>query len=504
MPRLMAIDFDHQNVRLVLANSDRRQNLRVICVSQTPVASGEEPIAQRVGAALGEAVRVAGGEKARCLIGIGHGQIDLAHVHVPPSTDAELPGLVANLAHRELTTANDDAAIDFVAYESDDTLRPVCVMVLPDEERRHIELVCQHAGIQPTRIVPRAFGLQAFCVESDPTLVVSCAESGADLVLLNNGQPLVARSLRFPTQSTPQQIARHLTNEIRRTWLSHPLEDQIPDSVSHIRIFSDEPRATALSTILAEELETMPVIVNPFDSLPTDLKTTPGSDCSSLLGMLLAESAGDRPAVDFLSPKRPPHPGNRTKPFIAAALCLAVIVAGGIWYVQSQFADIDAENKRLTNELADLKALVKKSAPKRQLAKVLSAWEDSRIAWPDELRDITLRMPARSDMTIRNLTVTSGRNGTSVMSFRGVATNPDAVAIMENRLRDKHHNPRTPGLREQSVGDKSVWTFQTSMSLTSRTPAEYNSHLDADSQADADPQAKSNPPETSIDQRTSE
>jgi hypothetical protein len=498
MPRLLAIDWDHQNVRLVLADSDRRQNLRVIAVSQTAVAAGEESIEQRIGSALGEAVRAAGGEKARCLIGIGHGQIDLAHVEVPPSTDDEIPDLVVNLAQRELTTATDGTAIDFVAYKSTGTMRPVCIMVLPDEERAHIQAVCQFAGIQPTRIVPRTFGLKAFGTESDPTLVVSCTDSSADLALFDRGQPLVARSLRFPTNSTLPRIAGYLTNELRRTLLSHPHEDELPETISQVCVLSNEPLAKALVGPLAEEFETSPVVVNPFVGLQTSLPATPDAGYSSLLGMLLVESSGERPDVDFLHPKQPPRPTSRTTPFIAAALCFVLLVVGGVWYTQTQFANIDAENERLTKELAELKSLVKKSSPKRQLAKMLSAWEQSRINWPDELRDITLRMPPRSAMTIQNLTVSAGRNGSSVISFRGAATNPDAVAIMESRLRDKYHNPRTPGLREQRSGDKTMWTFQTSMSVKARTKAEYTSHLDADLAA------KAGDPSTSDEARTSE
>lgn len=480
MSRLLAIDWDHQNVRVVVAEEGRNKSLRVVAADQTAVPAGEEPIEQRIGLALSEAIRSTKSEKARCLIGIGHGQIDLAYVQVPPATDSELPGLVANLAQRELATATDDAAVDFVVYQSTEPLRPVCVMVLPEEERRHIDTVCQHAGISPTRIVLRAFGLKAFSADPDPTILVSCADAGADLVLLDNGQPLVARSLRFPTNSTLPQISQHFTNELRRTLLSHPQEFPLPDIISHINILNDGPLADALKQPLTEEYEASAAIINPFASVQSDLPTTANADYSGLLGMLLNESSGEPPDVDFLNPKQPPTSVGKTKPLIAAALCLITLIAGGVWYVQSQYAEIDSENARLSTELSELKALVKKSLSKRRLARSLTSWEKSRITWPDELRDITLRMPPRDAMTIQNLTVSSGRNGTSLISFRGVATKPDAVAVMESRLRDKYHNPRTPGLREQQVGDKTVWTFQTSMSVTARSPAEYALQLKKD------------------------
>ena len=60
---------------------------------------------------------------------------------------------------------------------------------------------------------------------------------------------------------------------------------------------------------------------------------------------------------------------------------------------------------------------------------------------------------------------------------------------MENSLRDGHHHPRTPGLRERPGQDGPVWTFQTSMAVTARKADEYTSHLpkDIDATDESDP-----------------
>jgi hypothetical protein len=45
---------------------------------------------------------------------------------------------------------------------------------------------------------------------------------------------------------------------------------------------------------------------------------------------------------------------------------------------------------------------------------------------------------------------------------------------MENNLRDKYHEIRVPGVREQQEGNKVVSTFQATLTIRKRTPAQYS------------------------------
>ena len=47
---------------------------------------------------------------------------------------------------------------------------------------------------------------------------------------------------------------------------------------------------------------------------------------------------------------------------------------------------------------------------------------------------------------------------------------------MEQTLRDEHHAPRTPGVRERAAQDRTIWTFQTTMTVKPRSRDEYTAH----------------------------
>ncbi len=98
----------------------------------------------------------------------------------------------------------------------------------------------------------------------------------------------------------------------------------------------------------------------------------------------------------------------------------------------------------------------------------VSAWEKNRISWPDELRDLTERIPSLPNLTVQQLTISSAGPGTAVATFRGVGASPEIIAQMENNLRDKYHDIRVPGVREQQEGNKVVSTFQATLTIRKR------------------------------------
>ncbi|MBX3438433.1 MAG: hypothetical protein KF861_13155, partial [Planctomycetaceae bacterium] len=195
-----------------------------------------------------------------------------------------------------------------------------------------------------------------------------------------------------------------------------------------------------------------------------------------LVAMLLNEAEGQHP-VDFLNPRRPPRAANRRKVLLSAAAGIAALIAGAMYYVNGQFAEIDDQNAALVARRNELKNLAKEIQPKLRLASAIETWENSRISWLDELRDLTLRMPSNRDLTIRRFSASPSRGGSATVTFSGESRAPDVVARMEQSLRDKHHLPKTPGVRERPAQDQPVWTFQTTMTVTARPVDDYTAHL---------------------------
>lgn len=123
--------------------------------------------------------------------------------------------------------------------------------------------------------------------------------------------------------------------------------------------------------------------------------------------------------------------------------------------------------------LNELNETVKDTESRRLMVKLLSTWEKNRISWPDELRDLTEKIPSSPDLVVQQLTISSAGPGTAVATFRGVGKSADVIATMESKLRDKYHDIRVPGVREQQEGNKVIATFQATLTIRQRPVTEY-------------------------------
>jgi hypothetical protein len=100
----------------------------------------------------------------------------------------------------------------------------------------------------------------------------------------------------------------------------------------------------------------------------------------------------------------------------------------------------------------------------------MSAWEKNRISWPDELLELTQKIPARPGITLQQLSAAPAGPGTSVLTFSGVGRPPELIAEMERNLRDSRHDIRIPGVREQLVGKEIHGTFQATLTIRNARP----------------------------------
>jgi hypothetical protein len=192
---------------------------------------------------------------------------------------------------------------------------------------------------------------------------------------------------------------------------------------------------------------------------------------------MLLNEAGSQHPVDFRNPRQPTQPVNRRRAAVTACASIAALAAVTTYFVRGKFAAIDDENRQLAARVRELEELTEEVEPRLRLAKALGAWEDSRISWLDELRDLTLRMPSSRELTVQRFSAAPSRSGDATITFSGVSRAPEFVTRMEHNLRDEHHLPKTPGLREKAEEDSSVWSFQTTLVVQARSPDEYTAHL---------------------------
>jgi len=506
--QLLAVDWDSADVRYLLAEVGRGGQMRILSAGATSVESGDRPVAERIGQALANVIAQTRSSKSKVLVGLGRGQVDAAEFTVPTATEQELPLIVAGAAPSYFADSIDDATLDFLAFEPNaDGTREVLAMSLSPAELSTIESVCATAGIKADRIVVRPYALRTLAGDTHQAGVTLCLcsrPSQADILLMQDGAYVAARSLKTPESATGVDRAAHLQWELQRLLLSLP--DRYEDlDVDRLVVFGGDDAELEVSTTLAAALGCTAEQIDPFADIKGDDLPADTGQFAPLLGILLDETGKTQPAIDFLNPRRPPAATSRRRPTILAIAATVVLASVGAYYVQSQFNAIDEENARLQARLSELNELVKQSEPKRRVAATLTAWEASNISWLDELRDLTLRFPPSRELVANRLSISPASDGRSTLVFGGVASEPTAVDRMENSIRDRFHQLKTPGLTEKQQQDSSSWSFQTTVAISKRQPSEYVRHLSAErlaERAGSAPLADGSPVQT--DQRSTE
>ena len=423
--------------------------------------------------------------KARLLICLNRGLIDAASFDVPPADATELPVIVRNMASRQLSGVSEDSIIDFIpATNADGNVNRVTAMTLPRPEQELTHRLARESGCAAARAIIVTHSLRLFAPPTDDgdssvSLIVSKGRQSGQLLLVRDGMPLVSRSLRLPHGVKSDREATHLAGEVQKTLLSAEAELSEDFDITSAVVIGAEMECGPLQDELSLQLGMDVQRVSATSVVDGEAGEAAVSAYAPLVAACAEEAFETTPAIDFHNPRKPPKTVGRNQQILAAAAALLLLIGGGWYYVNSMFAEARAENVRLKERSRELDELVKDTRSKRNLAKVLAAWENGRLSWLDELRDLTIRTPSSPNLTIDQFSAaSSGRN--FVVSFRGTSKRPEVIREMEVQLRDKYHAPKTPGIREVRNGTESSWSFQTTMNVKHRPKSSFVSHRSDD------------------------
>jgi len=492
MSRHLVINWNARTLRYVHVDADRQGRLRVVDAGQEELSS-EGGTSAAVLTGVQRLVTRLKAEKSRLLILINRGSVDSITFTVPPAAESELPALVQNMAIRDIPGATEQTPIDFIAYSPDPAgTRSVSAMALVADEHLLVRQLIQQAGCRTQRVLVSTHPLRAFVpaeiqkssgdvgASDSATLVVSRGDDVADVLLCSNGLPMLSRTIRLAADASQLEINRYLRMETQRTLISASGQLAHAIKVANVVVVGNPQQTDGLDEVLSEHFQVAVAGVQPISLLTDPDAADPGviavnsGSFAPLLAAAFEDATSIAPAIDFANPRRPLPPANRTRQVAVVAAIVGLVIGGGWYYVWSQFHEIDTENTRLVNRLNELNELVKDTQGKRQLAVTLAAWDRNRISWPDELRDLTARIPSSPDLVVQQLTISAAGPGTAVATFRGVGKQPEVIAQMENNLRDKYHDIRIPGIREQQEGSKTTATFQATLTIRKRPASEYS------------------------------
>lgn len=453
MARHIAIEWNDKEARLVVAGGRPGQVAfdQAFTVSlQSPDPSEGAPPpdpAERISAAL--AARGIG--KLPALVALGRAKLELRQLSLPPAPDDELPELVRFQAMREFGSMQSDWPLDFIPLDDDpEQPRAVLAAAVAPEQMKEIDDFCHKVGIKPARVLLRPCCAASLYCRTHPTefpgqvrLLIDLFGDDADLTVVRDQTVVFLRSARLSGNPLESSDATEvLESEIRRTMAAaqNLLKGQ---KVESLLLFGTSLKHNGLRETLHKHLQLDVDVHDPFQDLKLkgDLRRdlpADGDRFAPLLGALFDEIQRDRPALDFLHPRRTQEKNTQKNLLTAAGMVAAVLIVGLLLFNFVQKRSLESEKRTLNNKLSTLKRQAKKAEVTIKNAKVIEKWAAEDVDWLDELRWISQQAPSSEDMLVTQMNMTTNKDGGQI-SINGAVKSLDAYGEMEQSLNDEDH-----------------------------------------------------------------
>lgn len=468
MPRFLALECSNTEARVAVASS--RAGRIALEHAFTVDLRAEQPDAEVPAADVQR--RIAAACAARrltrfsALVAVGHGDVELRRLSLPPAPDEELPDLVRFQATREFNALGEDWPLDFLPI-GDDPQQPRTVLAAATSPElvETTRATCHAAGLKLGRLVLRPCATASLvCRRQRPQpgqvrLLVELLDDEADLTVTIAQRVVFLRRARLhgnPLASA--EAAEALVSEVRRTMVAaqNQLRDQRVDSIWLCGAASEH---VALADSIRDQLPVSLELLDPFEglSLEGDLRRSVPDHpdrFAPLVGMLCDELDDVPHALDFLHPRRAPQPASYRDKYALAGLVVAtlVLLLLGLTWFQSQ--RLNKEIQQLRRELSTasdvsktlgyerpvgLDDLVADVQETQQVVDNIESWTGSTVGWLDELRWLSAKLPDAQDAMLTQLTL-SISPGKAEMTLDGRARSIDAVTRLDTNLQDDSEN----------------------------------------------------------------
>ncbi len=488
MPRILAIDWDRNEVRAVLisAGATGTSVAGAWAASLTTAETSGKQIGSRLAAVA--AGQISG--KVTTLVGVGRDNVQIKLLSLPPAPPEELPDLVRFQAEREFTALGTDAALDFIPISGDiETPHQVLALALSPAGMTEAREVCEALGLEADRIGVRGCAAAAFAsrasgiTAAEVALIVNPLAEEADLVVQADDRVILLRTVRLPDPSQTEGRQRALIGEIRRTIAA--VRQQLTDRQVDKVIICGNEASIGRSTNLSEDLSVAVTLIDPVAQNSSGLssKSVPQESLgrfAAVLGMALSEVERRAPMVDFVNVRKRVEVRRFSRVHILAAATAAVAV---LWLGVHLWQQISEP----TQKLAQLQSQIREAESRfndsykdiTAQAAIVERWTATDVNWLDELEK-TAKLVRPKPLAAKDFPVANDTVLTQLRLFRptgvdaaggrldlqGVAKNSAAVEDLEDRLDDDNHRV-IPGLGKT---DKSIPGYDWSFQLEVRVP----------------------------------
>ncbi len=485
MPEILAIEWEHEHVCGVLAHvSAGTVRVERTFVIPRPVTAASASAPLQLDWLRPELAKV-GISGGPVLVALPRDEAIVKRLELPEVSDDELPEIVRLQAGAKSSVALDELALDFIPLpkRGEAPGREALVATVPRQTIDEIQTVCRSAGLEAIVIGLTAAAVAEFVARAEKpadsaaavaSLVVARHGNRIEISMLRRCHLLFSHSARLSSEASGQE-AQAIVAEVSRALVA--LRGALSDvTIERIWTLVSAAEHEQLAESLKRRLNCEVLALDPFASVERDARVAHEVADRSLfagpIGMLLAKSEPHVPALDFLSPRRPPVKRDvrqQRKILAGAAAAVILMLLGGAHWMR--LSRLDAEIADLNAQENNLNAAIKEGAPESAAYELVAAWKAGGEDWLEEFVTLTDRMPKTDRVYVESLRCLSRQGPTSSPKIivKGFARKrEDALKLNDLFLAADGHFQGQP-VREEATKKKDdefyKWEFEKELRL---------------------------------------
>ncbi len=489
MPRIVALDWDDQELRWIVAQQQAKE-LTLEAMQAVPLGAPDKApdgtVAPTRDTLIKQIRQVLADHRCRhadAVVSVRRADVELRPLKLPPVPEEELPDMVRFQALREFSELAEDWPIDFYPVQAagDQEETTVLAAAIHPKQLTEFQQVAEQAEFKLRSLVLRSCAAAALVPrssEAEVQLMVDDFGSAIELSVLREHTAVFMRTVQPRASADPASPDRvnYLAGEIRRTILAvrnqlggHPVE--------RIVLFGSGAAHEELCRRLQERLQLDVQAVDPLHSfrMGASLRQRPPDQSgrfAAALGMLWEQSQQQRPAIDFLHPRRVAPPPSRHRLWAAVAGGISFLaICGGLafwWYLRS----LDGQIATLQTELRRLEPEVKIAQQQMAEAGSVQQWTQGDINWLEQLKYISEKLPKPEQARVEEWRAAVTASGDGNLVLEGLVDEQSTIAQIEQQLRgeDDRRRIRGEGGTFEQQDEKYPWRFRETVTILTTDP----------------------------------
>lgn len=396
---VVEIDRDALSVAEIARAGERVTVLRTLCEGRP--AEIDPGDAGRMGRWVGERLEAAGIARGWAILTLARRDVVLKRLEAPAEvSEGELDSLVRLQMSRQVAVASQSAVVDYAELgrqgAGGSEQRVVIAGALPGDRLAWLRTLGESAGLRWRQIRLLASGIEPMLAgrgeRTGQTLAIALGRAAAEIVVLDGGRPVFARSAEIARADEGQALdayAERIAVETKRTWMGYRVSPGAQE-IEAIAVLGDGELERRVSRRCEEALE----ISGRTIPTPGWVDGGAGGLDGSLLALVGVSVTPAGMALDFANPRTVADPMERRR---RAALLgvLGLILVAGAGFVLAQ-----GEIGRLRDRAAILRG--KNAEYRKQYAEYLKlsarashagAWLGASTDWAGHLAYLSERLP---------------------------------------------------------------------------------------------------------------